>query len=192
MTSTIATAAAPWKLVYDETLQQYYYLNVYENTISFDSPCEVNHKPKRHFSLPSLIKRKSSSSTSYCYANKPSLYRRLSNALSIKSNKSNEQINTTNNSNSTLTETKDDMITGVDDEYFLTNVANFKNFAGTSSIIGSDYSIDSDLEEPLSEDEEIHSYYANIYDDEEETFTDSIDRERELRELRLQMLQELY
>ncbi|EGW29927.1 uncharacterized protein SPAPADRAFT_52778 [Spathaspora passalidarum NRRL Y-27907] len=201
MTPTTASSATavpsgvnPWKLVYDETLQQYYYLNIYENTISFDTPCEVNYKPKRHFSLPGLIKRKSSSSHSYCYS-KPSLFRRISNTLSIKSNKSNEQVSNKSNDQITTStsNTLTDGITGIDEEYFISNdAANFKNFAGTSSIM-SDYSIDSELEEPISDEEsnEIHSYYADIYQ-EEETFVDSIDRERELRELRLQMLKELY
>ena len=34
-----------WKQEYDPILQQYYYVNLLDNSISFDSPCEViNHK----------------------------------------------------------------------------------------------------------------------------------------------------
>lgn len=36
----------PWKLQYDEILQQYHYINVIDNTVTFDLPCEVNYTPE--------------------------------------------------------------------------------------------------------------------------------------------------
>lgn len=36
----------PWKLQYDEVLQQYHYINIIDNTVTFDLPCEVNYTPE--------------------------------------------------------------------------------------------------------------------------------------------------
>lgn len=36
----------PWKLQYDEVLEQYHYINVIDNTITFDLPCEVHYTPE--------------------------------------------------------------------------------------------------------------------------------------------------
>lgn len=36
----------PWKLQYDEVLEQYHYINVIDNTTTFDLPCEVNYTPE--------------------------------------------------------------------------------------------------------------------------------------------------
>ena len=44
-TTSNSNTSQPWKLEYDSILQQYYYINLLDNSISFDSPCEVmNHK----------------------------------------------------------------------------------------------------------------------------------------------------
>lgn len=40
------TISNPWKLQYDEVLEQYHYINVIDNTITFDLPCEVNYTPE--------------------------------------------------------------------------------------------------------------------------------------------------
>lgn len=37
--------AAGWERLYDETLDQYYYLNKATNSVSFDTPCEVHYTP---------------------------------------------------------------------------------------------------------------------------------------------------
>lgn len=53
----------PWKLQYDEVLEQYHYINVKDNTITFDLPCEVNYTPEliRPKSIFHMKKRASSS-----------------------------------------------------------------------------------------------------------------------------------
>ncbi|CAX40625.1 conserved hypothetical protein [Candida dubliniensis CD36] len=124
-TFTMHNSNNTWKQEYDPILQQYYYVNLSDNSISFDSPCEViNHKKSttsiagtsKSFFMP--FKRSSSytnekDSKKQCkftttksatatttIANKKgsnySLYRCLSSALSLKKTKSNESTNSSN------------------------------------------------------------------------------------------------
>lgn len=59
-----------WQRAYDADIQQHYFINTEDNSISYDLPCEVQYTPENrrksltslHF--PSLKKKKSASSTS--------------------------------------------------------------------------------------------------------------------------------
>lgn len=103
------------------------------------------------------------------------------------------------------------MLSGLDDEFLLNNLTNFKNFAGTSMVTTAynsdeDASIDS---MQLDDEEEVHSFFdytyirdgsSNYYyynDDEEEDEQDhiqqyNVDKELERRELRLEILKDFY
>lgn len=95
-----------WKLQYDNTINQYYYLNPKDNSILFDLPEEV--KTKRGLFRKFSFKRKRSNDSS----------------TSLKS------MNST--SSSTLKSTENTKSEIIDDEYLLNNPTNFRNFAGTS------------------------------------------------------------
>lgn len=257
-TSTSTSTSTPkWKLEYDVILQQYYYINLQDNSISFDSPCEVmNHKKsttnkklfssfKKHnsnneYNMNCPISRSLSSSQptqTQTQSNKPkSFYRRLSDALSLKSTKSNESdenIMLPNNSprssiassfSSTMVDDTTIMNVGnLDDEYLLNNnkLNNFKNFTGTSiqNNLQVGYISDNqeeDLESISSEDQnslilnqdededEVKVFNQNYiynpnyetaffdYEDDECNEVIDADKEEERRELRLQILKELY
>ncbi|KAG7664045.1 uncharacterized protein J8A68_002423 [[Candida] subhashii] len=202
-----SSSNSSYKLQYDSILQQYYYVNLNDNTITFDSPCEVNHtiQHKKHSIIPKLLRRKLSSpslcnyTTTTTEQHPPSLYRRISNALSIKSNKSTSQelITTTTKSIQQSEEQESRVIEGIDDEYLINNVTNYKNFSGTSY----DYNSESEGElESVDSEEELNEiipyYYQSQYVLEHQqgdtSVYDNYDKELERRELRLQMLKELY
>ena len=264
-TTSNSNTSQPWKLEYDSILQQYYYINLLDNSISFDSPCEVmNHKKssstnkklfasfkkqreynQHHKNCP--LSRSSSNNTTTTATNSnsttksKSIYRRLSDALSLKSTKSNEStpnnsprnsiVSNVSNASSESSTTMVDSITlmdvgNLDDEYLLNNnrLNNFKNFTGTSQgnlrfgYISDNYhedaiSISSDessvLNDPLTSDEdedEVRVFNQNyiynpnydgaFFDYEDDDCKDNemidIEKENERRELRLQILKELY
>ncbi|CAI5760340.1 unnamed protein product [Candida verbasci] len=226
-----------WKLEYDTTLNQYYYVNLLDNSISFDSPCEVNHRKRNIFGI------KTNSTCSFF--EKPFLVRKISSKLSLKKSRSNNSTYSTNSTNSSSSrynieefEEEDEsksinsIISGIDDEYYLYNneINKFRNFAGTTNVNNitnldpietpvfnslistvSDTSVrevtrvyESDTESTVSDfdselDYKIKDFdHAYIYssDNNNDGFEmievdGTYDKEIELRELRLQMLQEL-
>lgn len=193
-----------WKLEFDETFQQYYYLNTEDNSVSFDSPCEVSHRQPANNTFLNHLKKKTSSSLLDCYFSRsssasstpavpaPSATKRRSvlskigSALSIRTSKSRE-------SNNSLSATES-MATLVNTKLHPENVPEapaFASFEKTNSIISGlndDYLLESpvnlvpynsDMDSILS-DESIHSYYSNInsneiYYEEEENLPRSTD-----------------
>ncbi|KAK6458354.1 uncharacterized protein RJT20DRAFT_31081 [Scheffersomyces xylosifermentans] len=265
----------PWKLQYDSALNQYYYMNTEDGSVTFDMPCEVSHTPSINSSMSKhgfLSKLKRSASSSVCPLNTDmkkrdsasgSVLSKIGTALSLKSSKSRDSsissessyearrssgsIYTPNNTSITTSVTSTDMhsaaasstgyltetsvelqspgtihtasdvssvITGLDDEFLLNNLTNFKNFAGTSMVATAynsdeEASIDSmeQEEEEEEEEEEVqsffdytyirngdsqHYYYNEEEDDEEDQEMYNVDKELERRELRLQILKDFY
>ncbi|EMG47369.1 hypothetical protein SBY92_002855 [Candida maltosa Xu316] len=248
-TSTRSSCSCnPWKMEYDPILQQYYYINMEDNTISFDSPFEVVNHKKAGKSLFSSFKKTHaaekekpcpfSSSSSSKSPKSRSIYRRLSDALSSKSTKSDEchedvmmvpentprtSIVSTTTTGTTLTNnSQPDVIdqytlidTGnFDEEYLLNNnkINHFKNFTGTSQVnLGyitdieqdpesADSIISSDDEDEIQVFNQKYIYNPNYdnaffdYEDDECNANEEVDmeKENERRELRIQMLKELY
>ncbi|KAI3406565.1 hypothetical protein KGF56_000697 [Candida oxycetoniae] len=147
----------PWKLEFDPSLQQHYYTNMEDGTISFDSPCEVYHRKQKQQNLSTIlgIKRRLSNNSNnntngaFKAANKNlTLLQRFKSCTRWKSNtsvKQNEAIkvqvkNIENSEEDSLNkstspiDTVDGTIQGVDEHYLLNNdkFNHFKNFAGTS------------------------------------------------------------
>ncbi|KAK6460986.1 hypothetical protein DFJ63DRAFT_336907 [Scheffersomyces coipomensis] len=108
----------PWKLTYDQTLDQYYYINSQDNSITFDLPCEVNHTPYSSISSSkgkflSKLKRSNSDNAYNCFitnatnnnnnnnnattnnSSNSSVLSKISSVLSLKSSKSHDSMNTT-------------------------------------------------------------------------------------------------
>lgn len=254
----------PWKLQYDQTLSQYYYINTVDGTITFDSPCEVSHSPSTVSTMSSnsvgpkhgfFHKLKRTASSTACplqaepkkrTSSSGSVLSKIGTALSLKSSKSRESSISSNGSHgkrvsngslyaeysaseinsdvadfgsatlamdttATATPETSSMLSGLDDEFLLNNLTNFKNFAGTSMVTTAynsdeDASIDS---MQLDDEEEVHSFFdytyirdgsSNYYyynDDEEEDEQDhiqqyNVDKELERRELRLEILKDFY
>ncbi|KAK6198025.1 uncharacterized protein RJT21DRAFT_54061 [Scheffersomyces amazonensis] len=95
----------PWTLKYDNSLNQYYYINNIDQSITFDLPCEVNHTPYSSMSSSkgkflSKLKRNSSSTgtvSSGCLTNSnsnsnsnTSVLSKISSVLSLRSSKSHD------------------------------------------------------------------------------------------------------
>lgn len=166
-----------WKLQYDNDLNQYYYLNTKDNSISFDLPNEVVKTEKKLLLKKLSFKRKKSNSSicksiSNDYKNSLS---KVSSPLSSTSEKS------SNNS----VQSSDSSINSFDDEYLLTNTNNFKNFAGTS------LSYNYDDNASINSEQSIVTFYSDMDPTEFSNDYYSFDKEKERIELRLQFLKEL-
>lgn len=166
-----------WKREYDETLQQYYYINTEDNLISYDLPCEVKTPTSKH----GLCKTESPMRRSL------SMFTKLGTVLR-KSSRQDSHL-----SQNTLVDAppKDSdvrsIISGLD-EYILQPSFNL-NPTKLGEL--------SDAES-VSSDDLIHSYYSDYARDaaypyyyEEETHTESYERQQERLELRAQFLKEL-
>lgn len=203
-----------WKQEFDPTINQYYYINTKDNTITFDSPNEVKRRKfpcKKTSSSSSSLTSKGSAITSIksnsshsSFLQKLGFRRKSSDKgndsikSSIQPSKSQPTTTTDFNGpvedNDTIPEAynsdNDDTINDVlslDDEYLLSNPKNFRNFAGTS--ISPDHNDDlSSIDSQGS----IVSYYSEL--ETNEFGTDefySFDKEKERAELRQQFLREL-
>ncbi|CAK9442297.1 uncharacterized protein LODBEIA_P60400 [Lodderomyces beijingensis] len=189
-------AFSSWQLDWDPTLQQHYYTNLQDGTISFDSPCEVSHR-KRKNSLFNGIKRRVSpcgnSSSSSSSSSSKSLLQKIKSYG--KKNRSSESVpaaakdlqktNTSGTTNSGASRSLfDDRaywreeqggLQGLDEDFLLMNDQSnqFRNFAGTSSLEYDDY------ESITTEEEELASYVSTEGDaDAEEEEEDEMDQVR--------------
>ncbi|CUM64166.1 uncharacterized protein PRCAT00001759001 [Priceomyces carsonii] len=213
----IDSSGQVWKLEFDQTLEQYYYINLQTNAVSFDLPCEVsrkhdpiNAKQRRKFSS---LKRKSYDNSEQALrqsrsneSRKRSVISKISSAFSFKTksrdsaSSSDEKYTATkydsnplvssDNSNKTSTENIDSNSmyeAKIDDEYLLDNPESFRNFAGTS-IAYYDSEVDS-----IDSEESIQSYYVSKdYDTSIYSGPDlDFDKINERREIRSQLLKEL-
>lgn len=177
-----------WKLEFEETFQQYYYLNTEDNSISFDSPCEVSHRqPSNNTFLNHLKKKTSTSLLDCCFSRSalstaapavpavpaPSAPRRrlvlskIGSALSIRTSKLRESTNSQSPTGSmaTLVNTKSSTDNAVE-----TPLAPPEKASSIISGLNDDYLLESpvnlvpynsDMDSILS-DESIRSYYSNI------------------------------
>ena len=205
----------PWKLHYDSKLNMSYYINQKDDTITFDLPIEVTHKPKSfrgYWRKIRELKRESEKSEKHDSASD------IASQFSTLSSRTYPSIP------SLTTATTID----TDDEYLLGNYKSFKNFAGTSletnvpsyrysdsqvpvppstpvyssiqslNSVDSLNSIDSMDEDDYSIDEEesVRSFYNqytfNDYYDEDvyRGEAEEVDWEKERMEVRVQILSE--
>ncbi|KAI5959858.1 uncharacterized protein KGF55_005090 [Candida pseudojiufengensis] len=93
----ISSPIYPWKLEFDKTLNQYYYENLENGLISFDSPCEVNYKPTTTSTSGffSSLKRKFTNGTSNTNSNYKCIHFQKSLSGSLKLSRSNNKSNDT-------------------------------------------------------------------------------------------------
>lgn len=216
--TTMTCSQSVWKLKFDETFQQYYYINTVDNSISFDLPCEVKSKNvsgssklKNHLKRisPTVTRNNSSSGSSSSSSKRPSLLTKIGSALSIKSSKSDSssiksaeeepeplELDVMDDSASTLTDNKS-IITGFD-EVLLQPAFNLNKY-NTDDMLS------------ILSDESIHSYYSDInqndvyydyiYDnyslhqvpnvEHKYNYDNDYNKEKERLELRLQFQKEL-
>jgi len=189
-----------WKLQYDSSLHEYYYVNTVTNDISFDLPSEVKHKK-------SFFKR--------CDI---SILSKLSLKLSQKSNRSEDSVEKDLDLTRSLSQTTStNTIEGTESPTIATNLSTPKleypivdntivDFNDESliesSIFNTNYEFDSELESIDSNDvvsfdgnnyEYTNHYNVDEYYQEEDVDKQLFDweKENERMQLRLQMLREL-
>lgn len=86
----------PWKMQYDSTMQQYYYVNTKDNTVSFDLPCEVSHKKESSKQKSFFNLKRKNTQESQCQMSrsdsgkKRNVLSKIGSVLSIRSSKSHE------------------------------------------------------------------------------------------------------
>lgn len=193
-----------WESRYDSTLRARYYYEVETGEISFDLPCEVNHKTKK----------------------RPKLLSKITSALSLKKLTSAEKKSCTpmpqNSSTLPLDNTQNEVITDTPTSPLLPS-PDFRSYKSAASnlSLNSAISVSTAPESyllqndhvphlhadasSLSSGESIHTFYLNlahseiIYDDDsipyyEPLMTDlnNFDRDQERLELRQQILSELF
>ncbi|EGV66670.1 hypothetical protein PSN45_002715 [Yamadazyma tenuis] len=173
------TKGCNWKLQFDSTLNQYYYLDTKTNTISFDCPAEVKRTKKQ-----SLLRRLSFKSKK---SNESLITATCSDALSKNSTNSTSSYTSQSSTSSTPSQPQPKQTPFFDDEYLLNNPTNFRNFAGTSLAQADGFhddvsSIDS---------ESVITYYSELNHDIYAEDYYSFDKEKERIELRLQFMKEL-
>lgn len=161
-----------WKLQYDNVLNQYYYLNTKDNSISFDLPNEVV-KTEKKLLLKRLSFKRKKSNGSLC----KSMSSDYKNLISQSTSSSSSADTSDKSSNSS--------INSLDDEYLFTNSNNFKNFAGTS--LSNNY----DDVSSINSEQSIITYYSDMDPTAFSNDYYSFDKEKERIELRLQFLKEL-
>ncbi|ODV79077.1 uncharacterized protein CANTADRAFT_21847 [Suhomyces tanzawaensis NRRL Y-17324] len=219
-----------WTVKYDPLLNQHYYYNESEDIVSFDSPCEVKRltpkpqSPKHKLML--LLKR--TSSCSKCKKSRSNVMARLGSAFvpaksdpqenplpSLSSSVSNSTTDSAEPAENLHHFHTNQTLGGLDDEFLINNVHDFRNFAGTSfkpeyESAADSYSIDSmssEEESITSFSEDNYAYVRNLdhknsnsysyndyhyyYDDQPDLDKSMSDMESERRELRMQIMKEL-
>lgn len=182
-----------WKLEYDSTLSQYYYVNTETNSISFDLPCEVKRKSHTPSFLRKLsFKRKRSNDSDInCTQAEEALKRAGSSPMSPQTSfDAYSQIPSSPQTKFHNNHYNYDHLQYNDDEYLYNNPTNFKNFAGTS--LTPDHDDNESINSDYSDDQSIITFYSDLdmneyANDDNYTF----DKEKERIELRLQFLREL-
>lgn len=173
----------PWKLDFDDTLQQYYYTNTADGTISYDLPNEVKYKPNTNkggnkilHKIKSLTKKRKSIDDSKVITSAET--RRNSNVVVDDNETENASITSAESVKSIdldLSNATDTTIQGADEPYLLSNnmYNQYRNFAGTSSITPYDsVSIQSELAS-LESDHEFDEEYED-YDEYDYYYGDNI------------------
>lgn len=178
-----------WETKFDSSINQVYYVNSLDGTVSFDLPCEVQSKAPRKF----------------CEF-RPNLLSRITSKLSLHKTKlKEEKLGKPNEEHETLGLVVDQL-----DSHSLL-AANYLNLTAHMPLSSED---DYMLDEPLnlynsdsssiSSSESIQSFYLELlpnaiyfdyeqsvyYDD--KSVVDDFDKEQERLELRMQILKELY
>lgn len=186
-----------WKSKYDASINQVYYENTLDGSVSFDLPCEVQNGKDS--------KRKP------CQTIKPTLFSRLSRKLSHRRSASPpaEEVAAFANSepapklNDESVDTSDAHIASA----YLSGVAHMPFSLEDSYMFEEAFNLYSSDASSISSSESIQSFYLELlpndiyYDQEQSIYYDNkaiqyidedYDKEKERTELRLQILKELY
>lgn len=185
-----------WKTKFDSILNQVYYVNTSDGSVSFDLPCEVQN-PK---TKPRSCNLRS---------NRPNLLSRISSKLLMHRSKSSEELpSLCSDSEPELTQPESQPMSSapslyllsvphlalsLEDSYMLDEPLNLYQYQSDASSVSSDESIQSFYLELLANDIYYDYEHSIYYDDKSMQHTeDGYDKERERMELRLQILKELY
>lgn len=182
-----------WETKFDTSLNQVYYVNSLDGTVSFDLPCEVQSaKAPRYkgceFARPNLLSRITSKLT---------LNRSRSHERKLELNKkpqsqNNERLDLDDHIvAATYLSSVAHMPLSLEDSYMLDEPLNLYNSDATS--VSSDESIQSFYLELLPNDIYYDYEHSIYYDDKSMQYKeDDFEKEQERLELRLQILKELY
>lgn len=196
----LAANIIPWKTEYDPVLNQVYYINSEDGSISFDSPCEVQNVPKRN----------SSSSFFARISSRLSLIRSKSSCPFVgkevpcsKCNSMEQSVASTESVESPLSENFPLNREGLDadvysysadvvprNSYMMEKAFNLEDYDDMLSIM-SEESIQS-FHHELPRSEIYYDYESSVYVDKRSLPHVDFDEEQERYELRQQILQELY
>lgn len=193
----------PWKTEFDPILNQVYYINSEDGSVSFDLPCEVQNTRKRHSGSGLFARISSKLSLIRSKSSCPFIGKEVpcSRCASTEQGVTKEKgIESPISDNSVLTQPELEAdtysLTSPETEatprnaYMMEKSFNLYDYDDMSSIM-SEESIQSFYHE-LPRSEIYYDYEASVYVDKLSLPNFDFDEEQERYELRQQMLQELY